>query len=218
MAKKDKKQKPKKPEPKKKEKPTTRRKKGTKKKFFSVDLPLTASNVNLYSYSQEDLSGSVVKLDLTKNLRGKNLELRAKIILKDEKLSSQLLSLKLIQSYVKRVMRRGTDYIEDSFETSTKDSKLRIKPLIITRNRVSRAIRNEIRKIARKNIESYTTIRDTKEIFSDIMTSKLQKTISQKIKKIYPPALCEIRWIEYIGPADKPKPLKIVTSEKDKKE
>jgi ribosomal protein S3AE len=203
MAKKSKKQKPKKTPIKVKEKPTTRRKKGAKKKFFAVDLPLTATNVKLYSYSPEDLVDSIIKLDLTKNLRGKNLELRAKIKLKSDKLLGELISLRLIQSYIKRAMRRGTDYVEDSFETSSKDFILKVKPLIITRKRVSRSIRNEIRKIARKNLESYITIRNTQEIFSDIMTNKLQKTISQKVKKIYPPALCEIRVIEVIGPVEK---------------
>ncbi|MDP4039084.1 MAG: hypothetical protein Q8P57_00680 [Candidatus Pacearchaeota archaeon] len=183
--------------------PVKKRKKGARKKFFPVVLPLTASKVKLYSYSPEELEGSIVKLDLTRNLRGKNLELRAKIKYSEEKLTGELLSLKITASYIKRIMRRGIDYIEDSFETFSKDSKLRIKPFMITRNRVSRAVKKEIRNISKKFLESHTTIRNTSELFSEIMTGKLQKALSIKVKKIYPLATCEIRIIEVIGPAEK---------------
>lgn len=183
--------------------PVKKRKKGARKKFFEVLVPLTSAKVKLYSYTPEELSGAIIKLDLTKNLRGKNLELRTLVNYNDEKLTSEVISLKLMTSYVKRIMRRGTDYVEDSFETSCKDSKLRVKPLMITRKRVSRAVRNEIRKTAKKFLESHITIRKTEELFSEILTSKLQKALSLKVKKIYPLALCEIRIIEVIGSADK---------------
>lgn len=179
-----------------------KRKKGAKKKFFDVKVPLTASNVKLYGYEAEELVGNVVKIDMTKNLRGKNLELRAKVKLQDQSLTADIISMRLIQSYLKKVMRRGTDYVEDSFDANTKDFKLKVKPFMITRNRVSRAVRREIRKLTKKFLEGHFTIRNSEEIFSEIMSNKLQKTLSQKVKKIYPLALCEIRVIEVVGPAD----------------
>jgi ribosomal protein S3AE len=196
----------KKPEMKQKEKPVSRKKKSSKKKFFQAEIPLTSTKVQLYSHSPEDLVGSIVKLDLTKNLRGKNLELKSKIIPSQhgkDKLVGDLLGLKITPSYIKRAMRRGIDYVEDSFSVTCKDSKLIVKPFMITRKRVSRAIKKEIRKIAKKSIESNIKIRNTEEIFSEIMTNKLQKTISQKVKKIYPLALCEIRVIEVLEKIEK---------------
>ncbi len=180
-----------------------KKKKGAKKKFFSVEIPLTATKAKLYGYTAEEFINRVITLDLTKNLRGKNVELKAKIRAEKDSLESDLISLKIVQTYIRKVMRRGTDYVEDSFETDSKDSRLRIKPFLLTRNRVSRSIRNEIRKNTRKFLESHCTIRTTKEIFSDIMTNKLQKALSLRVKKIYPLALCEIRWIEVVGPASK---------------
>jgi ribosomal protein S3AE len=178
-------------------------KKGAKKKFFEVEIPLTATKVHLYNYSPEDIDGSVVKLDLTKILRGKSLELRSKVKLEDKKLTGELLSLRLVPSYVKRVMRRGTDYVEDSFDATCKDAKLKIKPFMITRKRVSRAIRNAIRIAAKKHIIAKVKSRDTKEIFSEIMTNKFQKELSLKIKKIYPLALCEIRTLVVLEKIEK---------------
>lgn len=215
MAKKSKKQKPKKPEPKQKEKTKPRRKRGARKKFFEADIPLTATKVHLYGYSPEELEGNIVKLDLSKNLRGKNLELRTKIILKNEKLTGELLSLKLMPIYIRKIMRRGTDYVEDSFLIECKDAKLRVKPFMITRKRVSRAVQRAIRNNARKHLESKIKARTYEEIFSEIMAGKLQKDLSLKIKKTYPLALCEIRIIEILGPVEKKKPE---TKKDDKKE
>mgnify|MGYP001582549700 CR=1 FL=1 len=174
-------------------------KKGVKKKFFSVDIPLTAAKAKLYAATQEELHGKTIKIDMTKNLRGKNVELRAKVQLMNGELTSELISMIVTPSAIRRVLRRGTDYVEDSFVASSKDASLRIKPFMITRNRVSRVVRKELRNSARKFIEQYITIKSTREIFSDLMTNKLQKAISLRVKKIYPLAFCEIRWIEVIG-------------------
>lgn len=174
-------------------------KKGIKKKFFEVSIPLTATKAKLYAASLEELHNKTIKIDMTKNLRGKNVELRAKVQVINGEPTSELISMIVTPSAIRRVLRRGTDYVEDSFEASCKDSLLRIKPFMITRNRVSRVVRKELRNGARKFIEQYITIKSTREIFSDLMTNKLQKAISLRVKKVYPLAFCEIRWIEVIG-------------------
>ena len=175
-----------------------KRKKGAKKKFFEAKIPLTATKVYLYGYSPEELEGNVVRLDLSKTLRGKNLELKAKIKLIDDKLIGELISLQLFSSYIKKVIGRGVDYVEDSFKTECKDARLVIKPFMLTRKRVPRAIRKAIRENARKHLINKARINNVNELFSDVMTNKLQKELSLKIKKIYPLALCEIRTLEVL--------------------
>ncbi|MEK6915882.1 MAG: hypothetical protein AABW89_05065 [Nanoarchaeota archaeon] len=180
-------------------------KKIIRKKFFDVSVPLTASKVKLYATDESELNGKIIKIDMTKNLKGKNVELNAKVILKDGKTESEIISMILLPSFIRRTMRRGIDYVEDSFKTSCKDAELLIKPFMITRNHVSRKIRKEIRNSARKFLESRARIKTSIELFSEIMTNKLQKAVSLKVKKIYPLAFCEIRWIEIIGPPIKTK-------------
>lgn len=180
-------------------------KKLIKKKFFEVPVPLTAAKVKLYAVNAEELDKKIITLDMTKSLKGKNLELKAKVSSTEGKIESELISMVLLPSYIRRTMRRGIDYVEDSFKTSSKDSELLIKPFMITRNHVSRTVRREIRNTARKFLESYARIKTSRELFSEIMTNKLQKAISLKVKKVYPLAFCEIRWIEIIGPAKKGK-------------
>lgn len=164
-----------------------------KKGFFDVAVPLTSSKVALYSDSMESLNGRVVKLDLTRSLKGKSLELRFRVIYNDGKLSGEPMSIELAGSYVRRMMRKGTDYVEDSFIAECKDVKAVVKPFMITRNRVSRAIRNQLRKETKKHLEAYFKNRDAKELLTEIMTNKMQRDLSFKLKKVYPLALCEIR-------------------------
>lgn len=172
--------------------------KSIKKKFFEVKMPLTNSQVHLYGKSIEEMDNSVIKLDLTRNLRGKNLEMRAKVVNNNGVLEGKPLSMQLIGSYTHRAARKGTDYVEDSFETDCKDAKIRIKPFLITRKHVSRSVRNALREMTKKHLESYAKVRTMEELFSEIMSNKIQKELSFKLKKIYPLALCEIRMIELI--------------------
>ncbi len=178
-------------------------KKAQKKTFFEVKAPLTASKIQLYAGSIEELNGRAVKLDLTRSLRGKSLELKMKVKLKDEELIAEPVSLILVGSYIRRMMRKGADYVEDSFFAETRDSRVIVKPFMITRNKVSRAIRKELRNQARKFLEGHLKNRSANEIFSEVMTNKIQKELSLKLKKIYPLALCEIRVFEIVGMKDK---------------
>ncbi len=171
-------------------------KREAKKSFFEVKAPMTAAKILLYARSAKELHGRIVTLDLTRNLRGKSLEMRMRIIPSGEELTAEPLSLALAGSYIRRMIRKGTDYVEDSFETACKDAHVTIKPFMITRNKVSRAIRNSLRMTARNFLISYLTTHTVKEVFSDITTNKIQKELSLKLKKIYPLALCEIRVFE----------------------
>ena len=173
-------------------------KKSIKKNFFEVKAPLTSTKIYLYSPSKEDLEGKTIKLDLTKTLRGKSLELKLRIKQSEEKLNASPESIQLTGSYVRRVMRKGTDYAEDSFRTECRDSLVEIKPFMITRRRVSRAILKALRENAKKHLATHIKTRDAEEIFSEIISNKLQKQLALRLKKIYPLALCEIRMFKVV--------------------
>ena len=173
-------------------------KKGAKKGFFDVKAPITATRIQLYGASAEELNGKVVKLDLTRSLKGKNFELRLRVKNTPEGLEGEPVSIELIGSYIRRMMRTGIDYVEDSFVAEMKDGKVRIKPFMIARNKVSRAVRRELRNNSRKFLEEYMKARTVKEGFSDVTTNKVQKELFVRMKKVYPLALCEIRVFELV--------------------
>jgi ribosomal protein S3AE len=173
-------------------------KKSTKKSFFEVSAPFTSAKLHVFGNSQDDVVGRTIKLDLTRSLRGKSFELVLKIAKEGDKLVGKPVSLALAGSFIRRSMRSGTDYVEDSFITETKEGKVRVKPFMITRNRVSRSVLRGLRIASRKALEAAVRIKTPGEIFSDLMTNKLQKELSLKLKKIYPLAFCEIRVFEIV--------------------
>jgi ribosomal protein S3AE len=168
-------------------------KKGTKKAFFEVTAPLTSAKLHVYGSSAEELSGKTIKLDMTRSLRGKSFEVTLKLSYENGALQGKPTHMALANSYIRRSMRKGTDYVEDSFITDTKDGDVIVKPFMITRNRVSRAVRQSLRDTTKEFLQGYLRIRTLQEIFSDMMTNKIQKELSLKLKKVYPLAFCEIR-------------------------
>lgn len=169
-----------------------------KKSFYEVEAPMTAVKTYLYGSSLEEFEGKTIRLDLTKSLRGKNLELIMKVRNEEGKLKAEPIRATLIGAYIRRAFRRGVNYVEDSISAECRDMAVRIKPFLMTRRKVSRAVRKSLRDAARNYVEGYVKIRTAKELFSDIITNKMQKGLSAKLKKIYPLAVCEIRIFEIV--------------------
>ena len=94
------------------------------------------------------------------------------------------------------MVRKGTNYVEDSFSAKCKDETLRIKPFLITRRKVSRAVRKALREKAREELTNYVKDKKSEDVFNDVMQNQLQKPLSLKLKKIYPLSLCEIRILQ----------------------
>jgi ribosomal protein S3AE len=164
-----------------------------KKKFFDVDLPIIKKTTQLYAYNLEQLEGRLVKYDLTRLLRGKNALLQLRVQIKGDKATSVPRELKLLPTFIRKMVRKGTNYVEDSFSASCKDAQLKIKPFLITRRKVSRAVRKALRNKARQELIQYVKDKTSETLFTELLRNQLQKPLSLKLKKIYPLSLCEIR-------------------------
>jgi len=164
-----------------------------KKKFFEVEVPSIRTKVKLLAYNLEQLNNRVIKLDLTRQLRGKSLEAVIKVKVANSKAEGDLFRIALLPFFIRRMMRKSVSYVEDSFPIDCINAVLRIKPFLITRKKVTRAVRKALRENTKKYLEEYAKDKDSEEIFSDVLSNKLQKILSMKLKKIYPLALCEVR-------------------------
>ena len=171
-----------------------------RKKFFEIPIPMSDQKIELTGKTLEDLNNKKVKLDLTRQLRGKSVEAVFKINIENGKISVNYQKLTLMPYFIRRMIRKRISYIEDSFTTPTQESLVRIKPFLITRKRVSRIVRKTLRNQTRNWIEDYVAERKDEEIFNDIFSNKLQRPLSLKLKKTYPLSLCEIRMFEVIRP------------------
>lgn len=171
-----------------------------KKKFFDIETPIyLKSDIKLIAYDISSLNGRTIKIDLTRILRGKSVEAIMKVKVNDNKAQAELLKLTVMPFFIRRMMRKSISYVEDSFLAESKDCKLRIKPFMITRKKVSRAVRKALRENGKQYLLDYVKDKNCDEIFTDTISSKLQKLLSSKMKKIYPLAFCEIREIKKLG-------------------
>ncbi|MEK6880993.1 MAG: hypothetical protein AABY22_15345 [Nanoarchaeota archaeon] len=167
-----------------------------KKKFFNVEVPIIGEETELIAYNIEEIHGKNIKIDLTRILRGKNVELKAKIKVEKEKATAYPIQITVLPYYIRRAVRKGTDYVEDSFKIECKDALLRVKPFLVTRKKVSRSVRKALRNKAKQEISDYVKDKTFEELFDDLLKNKLQKHLSLILKKIYPLSLCEIRIFE----------------------
>jgi len=179
-----------------------------KKKFQSVEIPLINSKMELVGNSIEDLNDKTIKLDLTRQLKGKSVEAIVKIKIKEDKAIAYPNKIKLMPYFIKRMIRKRISYIEDSFETPSQESLIKIKPFLITRKKVSRAVKRALRNRCKNWIEDYIAERKDDEIFNEIFSNKMQRALSLILKKTYPLSLCEIRILEitrHLKPKEIPK-------------
>ena len=164
-----------------------------KKRFFDVDIPILKKVTQLQAFEIEELEGKLFKYDLTRILRGKNMLLQLKVKISENKATSYPMQAKLLPYYLKRVVRKGTNYIEDSFSADCKDAQIKIKPLIVSRRKISKAVRKALREKAREELTAYIKDKPSAILFDELLKNQIQKPLSLKLKKIYPLSLCEIR-------------------------
>ncbi len=166
-----------------------------RKKFTNIEIPILEMETSALG-SPESLENRNIKLDLTRKMRGKGLEVIFKLIKQDNKMIAIPRKLALMKFYLKRMMRKRISYVEDSFKTKTDDVEITIKPFLITRKKVSRVVRKNLRQTAREFLIEYAKSVTYLELCEDILNGNLQKQMLPRLKKVYPLSLCEIRVLE----------------------
>lgn len=167
-----------------------------KKRFYEVDMPLIKKQTQVQAFEISELEGRYIKYDLTRILRGKNIIFQQIVKVEEGKATTIPKKLTLMKYYLKRAVRKGTNYVEDSFKTECKDAEIKLKPFLVTRRKVSRAVRSALREKTKQELIAYVKKKNAEELFEEIMKNSLQKTLSLKLKKIYPLSLCEIKEIK----------------------
>jgi len=186
-----------------------------RRKYIEVDIPIVKQKIELLGEDVNELEGRTIKLDLTRQLKGKSVEAVVKIKVKNGKAVAYPVKIKLMPYFIRRIIRKRISYVEDSFETPSQESMILVKPFLITRKRVSRAVRKALRNRARNWIEDYIAEKKDSEIFNEIFSNRMQRPLSLVLKKTYPLSMCEIRTLEIIREL---KPEEIPEKKLEKKE
>lgn len=185
---------------------TSKTKKDTwsKKKWYSIMAPefLGGKKVaETLSLKDKTLIGRVLVLplsEITGSFRDFKVKVKMRITeVRDNEAHTEYVGQELLRDQILRTIRRWSSRIDSNDKVKLKDSKdYRIKSLTVTRRRVKTSVKDEIRHAVSDGIKEYAGSRSTDQIVMDVNSSKLQKTIENNVKKIYPIRAVEIRMIE----------------------
>ena len=173
---------------------------GERKKQYTIELPYFNQSYKVLSSDPTTLPGKLMKLDMTRMLRGRSIEGNLIIKKEGDKFISEFISLKVLPSYIRRMMRKNISWIEDSFIVKGKDKQFRIKPFMITRKKVYRSVRKKLRDAAKEMIINGIADLSTEQVFEVVLKGNLQKEVMMKLRKIYPLAFFEIRILKIEKP------------------
>lgn len=107
---------------------------------------------------------------------------------------ASLVRYNLHTSYLKRLIRKTSNKMEESYALVTKDGqRCRIKPILFTRYRVNNSTLTTLRKKAEEHLRHLFQQHTLAELFFLVISNKLQMDLKGALKTIYPVASCEIK-------------------------
>ncbi|MFH1637956.1 MAG: hypothetical protein ABIB71_06025 [Candidatus Woesearchaeota archaeon] len=110
---------------------------------------------------------------------------------------TELIKYELSSVFVKRLVKKARDKIDDSFILETKDKlKVRIKPLLLTRVKTNNKKLTSLRMKARELILGIAQEKSYSELVIMILRGELQRSLRSGLKKIYPLSCSEIRVLQ----------------------
>jgi ribosomal protein S3AE len=122
---------------------------------------------------------------------------------KDGKGYTQVIGIEMTPSAVKRLIRRGRDKVDDSFVVRIGGGRLvRIKPVLVTNTKASKAAQTEIRLTVRKRLRDMYGKMRFDDIVRDIIDMKTQRQLKDLCSKTHPVRSADIREI-VIVPQDR---------------
>jgi len=172
-----------------------------KKQWYPIIAPKLFRNAVLGEtlvYDPERMIGKPITqnlMNLTSDVKRQNININFEIVeVKDDKAYTNIVGYNMVQSSVKRLVRRDINKIDMSFKCSTSDKKtICIKPILITRAATSGSIAAKIRKNAQEFLTRQIGSISYDAFTNDLISHKLQSTLKAHLKKVYPLRICEIR-------------------------
>ena len=201
--------------------PTVRSRKA-KKVWAQIVAPRLFSNQILgrsHVYETEQLIGKSVKanlMNLTGDIKSQNINIEFRVFgIKNGQGMADIWSYEILPAHVKRIVRRKRDKVEDSFIIETKDNiKLRIKPLMLTLNRSSAAVRTDLRRTAKNSLAKTFKSMVLEDAMRFVLMRKIQNSLKRELSKIAPMRSCDIRVVIRLNKKTSEKAKVVVVAEK----
>ncbi len=144
--------------------------------------------------------------DLTGNARDQNAYIRFRITATEgSALHTSIIGYELTSSFVKRLVRKDTERLDDQFTFVTSDGKeLLCKILIITAFPEPRSVQKQLRAQAKGHIAKEVRDAAFDAVISDVISFKLQGLLRKKLSKVTPVKDISIRVLKLLGEKEVP--------------
>lgn len=165
-----------------------------KKHWFPILASIEFSNQEIGECYLDDaslLKGrkiAVNLMNLTKDPKKQNNKITFLVDeIKENKGLTKITGYETMPSHIKRVSKKAHSKVEDSFIIVSKDEvKMRIKPLITFKNKVSRPLRTKIRLKSREATTRIAKDLTHKEILKALLSNNLANDVKKEVKTIVP--------------------------------
>lgn len=176
-------------------------KKKKKKHWYEIDAGKQFNDKKLgesRAYNSQDLLGKVLRVNLmslTNEPKSQYITLYFKVKnVTNNGCSAEIIDYKINNAHIKRLTRKTSNKLEDSFLVKSKDGvSFKIKPLILTKYKSNKSALTALRLKAREFVTDFFSRTDSSQVFSSIIYNKLQMELKKNIRKIFPVAICEVK-------------------------
>ncbi|MBW2968758.1 hypothetical protein KY314_01415 [Candidatus Woesearchaeota archaeon] len=139
-------------------------------------------------------------MQITGEPKTQNTKIELKITGQHEgKLTTEIIGYELTKTAMKRMIRRGRTKIHDSIILETEDKKkVRIKPVLVTRNKVLSGTKKELRRKMLEYVKETLSKKKYNELMNDLINKKFQRTGKDVLRKICPIHIFDVSKIRLI--------------------
>lgn len=177
-----------------------------KKEWYPILAPKIFQNAVLgetHVFEPEQMIGKGITqnlMNLTNDIKRQNINIDFKVVdVRNGKAFADVMGYYMIQSSVRRLVRKSIEKIDMSFLCRTSDGKnLRVKPILITRSVTTGSVAARMRKNAQDFLVKYVEAISYNNFVDDLVGHKVQNLLRKDLNKIYPLRVCEIRSMEII--------------------
>ena len=174
-----------------------------KKQWYPILAPKLFNNTVLGETIVADPQSMVGKtlsnslMNLANDVKRQNVNIHFKVVgVEDNKAKTIVTGYEMINSSVKRLVRRNSEKMDLSFNCETADNMwLRIKPVAVTRSAVKGTVAARLRRNIVKFVTEFAKKQSYEQLLTNLITYRLQSEMRAALNKIYPLKVCEIRYL-----------------------
>jgi len=165
-----------------------------KKLWFSVLAPKFFGQKEIgesYLVNAEQAIGRKLKInlrELTGSISDQNIYVRLRISeIEGSNLQTEPIGYSYMPFFLKKLARRNTGKIEDSFVVLTKDKKkTRVKPLIVTAFKINNSMKTLIRKKVKTFLVKEAADSNFETFANNLLRHKVGLELKKSLKKMFP--------------------------------